>query len=133
MFWPILGSLWGAIRLGPCCQQLSCRHGENAYCALEIIGDGGEVDLDGGFGKTSPSHSAKSVTALSRSEDLLDPATHAMDWLVPFMELALRFGFITTPHAGGDDPGYAALCADRIAKVTAAIGAAGKDLAEIVG
>ena len=126
MFWPILGPLSGAIRLGPCWQQLSCRFGENIHCALENIGDGGEVDLDGGFGETSPSHSARSVTALPRSEDLLDPATHAMNWLVPFMELAQRFVFITTPHAGSDDPGHAAPCADLIAKVTAAIGAVGK-------
>ena len=60
---------------------------ENVHGALEVVGDGGEVDLDGGFGEASPSHSAQPVTTLPCSEDLLDPA----------------------PHAGGDDPRYAAL------------------------
>ena len=42
------------------------------------------------------------------SEDLFDPATHAMDRLIPFMELAQDFLLVATPHAGGDDPGNAA-------------------------
>lgn len=54
---------------------------ENVQGALEVVGDGGEVDLDGGFGETSPSHSAQAVAALPRSEDFLDPAAHAMDLL----------------------------------------------------
>jgi hypothetical protein len=70
----------------------SCR--QNIHGALEVVGDGGEMDLDGSFGETSPSHSTKAVAALSGSENLLDPAAHAMDRLVPFMELAQRFGFV---------------------------------------
>lgn len=27
----------------------------------------------------------------------LDPATHVMDWLVPFVELAQHFGVVATP------------------------------------
>ena len=55
-----------------------------------------------------------------------------MDRLVPFVKLAQRFLLVTTPHAGGDDPGYAALRPHGIAKVFAAIGAVGKDLAGII-
>ena len=32
--------------------------------ALQVVGDGGEMDLDGGFGETSPSHSAHAITSL---------------------------------------------------------------------
>ena len=84
----------------------ACLGSETVQGALEIVGDGGEVDLDGGFGETSPSHSAQAVAALPRSEDLLDPAAHTMDRLVPFVKLAQRFLLVTTPHARGDDPGY---------------------------
>jgi hypothetical protein len=56
-----------------------------------------------------------------------------MDRLVPFFELAQRFLFVAAPHAGGDDPRYAALCAYGITEVIAAIGAVGKHLAGIVG
>lgn len=112
---------------------ISCWNREDIHCALEVVGDGGEMDLDGGFGETSPSRSAKAVAALPCSEDLLDPTPNAMDRLVPFMELAQRFGFVAAPHAGGDDPRNAALCSHGIAKVIAAIGAVGKHLAGIAG
>lgn len=52
-------------------------------CALEDLGDCGEVDLDGGFGEASPSHSSKAVATLPSSQDLLDPAPNAVDRLVP--------------------------------------------------
>jgi hypothetical protein len=77
---------------------------------LEVVGDGGEVDLDGGFGETSPSHSAQAVAALPCPEDLLDPAPYPMDWLIPFFEPAQRFLFVAAPHAGSDNAGDAALC-----------------------
>jgi hypothetical protein len=39
------------------------------------------MDLDGGVGEAAPSHSAQAVRTLSGSEDLLNPATHAVnDW-----------------------------------------------------
>ena len=100
----------------------SCLSCENVHGALEVVGDGGEVDLDGGFGETSPSHSAQAVAALPCTEDLLDPAPHPMDRLVPFFELAQRFLFVPAPHASGDDPRYAALCPHSITEVVAAIG-----------
>ena len=43
----------------------------------------GEVDLDGGFGETSPLHSVQAVAALPCTEDILDPAQHPMDRLSP--------------------------------------------------
>lgn len=89
--------------------------------------------MDGGFGETSPSHSAQAVASLPCPEDLLDAGAHAMDRLIPFMELAERFSFVAAPHAGGDDPGNAALCQHGITKVIAAIGAVGKHLTGIVG
>jgi hypothetical protein len=49
-----------------------------------------------------------------------------MDRLVPFFELAQRFLFVATPHAGGDDPRYATLCTHGITEVIAAISAVGK-------
>lgn len=99
---------------------------ENVYGAFEVVGDGGELNLDGGFGETSPSHSAQTVAALPCPEDLLDPAPHPMDRLVPFFELAQRFLFVAAPHAVGDDPRYAALCTHGITEVIAAIGTVGK-------
>lgn len=65
---------------------LLCLGCEDIHGALEIVGNGGEVDLNGGFGETSPSHSAQAVRALPCPENLLDPAAHPMDGLVPFME-----------------------------------------------
>jgi hypothetical protein len=44
---------------------------ENVHGALEVVGDGGEMDLDGGFGEASPSHSAQTVAALPK---IFDPA-----------------------------------------------------------
>jgi len=111
-------------RISGCC--------ENVHGALEVVGDGGEVDLGGGFGEASPSHSAQAVRTLPGSEDLLDPATHAVDRLVPFVELALCFLLVTPPHAGRDDPGDATLRPDRITKVSTAVGAVCEDLAWIV-
>ena len=102
-------------------------------CALEVVGDRGEVDLGGSFGEISPSHPTKAVTALPGSKDLLDPATHAMDRLIPFMELAQDFLFVAAPHAGGDDPGETAFRADSVPEMIAAIGTIGKNLTGIVG
>jgi len=91
------------------------------------------VDLDGGFGETSPSHSAQVLTSVPCPEDLLDPTPHAMDQLIAFMELAQRFGFIVAPHPGGDDLGNAALCPHGIAKVIAAVRAVGKHFPSVLG
>lgn len=91
------------------------------------------MDLNGGFGETSPSHSAQAIAAFPCPEDLLDPAPHPMDRLVPFFELAQRFLFVAAPPAGRDDPRYAALCTHGITEVIAAVGTVGKHFAGIVG
>ena len=88
--------------------------------------------MDGGFGEAAPSHSAKPVASFPGTEDLLDPAPHPMDWLVPFLELLERRLFVTTPHAGGDDARDPALCTHSITKVAAAIGAVGEYLAGVI-
>lgn len=106
---------------------------DDIECSFEIVGDGGDVDLDGGFGKAAPSHSAKSVASFPGAEYLFDPAPHPMDWLVPFLELLKRRLFVATPHASGDDPRDPALCTHRITEVAAAIGAVGEYLAGIIG
>ena len=80
--------------------------------SFEIVGDGGEVDLDGGpstslrraFGEAAPSHSAKSVASFPGAEYLFDPAPYPVDRLIPFSELLKRLLFVATPHAGGDKP-----------------------------
>lgn len=46
---------------------------EDVEGSLEIVCSGGEVDLEGGFGETAPSHSAQAVIALPGTEDLFDP------------------------------------------------------------
>ncbi|GAA10378.1 hypothetical protein ATPR_3382 [Acetobacter tropicalis NBRC 101654] len=37
---------------------ISCRYSEYIECPSEIVGNGCDVDLDGCFGKTAPSHPA---------------------------------------------------------------------------
>jgi len=37
--------------------------GEDVDGSLEVVCDGGEVDLDGGFREAAPSHSAQAVAA----------------------------------------------------------------------
>ncbi len=113
--------------------QSSCREGENIHRALELAGDGSEMNLDGGFGKTSPSYSAQAIASLPCPEDLLDPAAHAMDRLIPLAELLQRFLLVAAPRASGDDPGNAALCTNGIAKVIATTGAVGKPPAGVIG
>lgn len=73
--------------------------------SLEIACNGGEVDLDGGFGEAPPSHSSQTVAAFPGPEDLLDPGANAMDRLVPGIETSVRFGFVAALHAGGNDTG----------------------------
>lgn len=50
---------------------------------LEIVADAGEVDLGGFFGEVSLSQPSRYVGAFPNAEDLLDPATGAMDRPVP--------------------------------------------------
>ena len=104
---------------------------EKVHGALEVVGDGGEVDLDAGFGEASPSlswaspkgHSSEPAASFPCPEDFLDPASHPMDRLIPLMELAQRFGFVAAPHAGRDDPRYSALCPHGIPEGVATTGA----------
>src|SRR5690606_677244 len=101
--------------------------------ALEVVGDGGEMDLGGGFGDASPSHPAQAVTAFPRAEDFLDSAANAMDRLVPGLEPGLCLLLGASPNTGGDNPRRPALGADGAAEMRSAIGAVGKDLTGIVG
>lgn len=89
---------------------------ENIHGALEGVGDGGKVHLDGSFGETSPSHSPEAVTSFPCSEDFFDPAQHTMDRLVPLVKPCLSFFFGARPNAGGDDSGNAAFGQYSIAK-----------------
>ena len=43
-------------------RQLLClsHRGDNHQTAFEVVGDGGEMDLDGGLGQPPPSHAAHS-------------------------------------------------------------------------
>jgi hypothetical protein len=71
---------------------------DDIACSFEVIGDGGEVNLDGGFCDAAPSHAAKAIASFPGAEYLLDPASHPMDWLIPFSELSKRLLFVTTPR-----------------------------------
>jgi hypothetical protein len=54
-----------------------CFVGYNGHGSFEIVGDGGEANLEGGLGKSAPSHTVQSVAALGSAEDFLDPAAYA--------------------------------------------------------
>lgn len=56
--------------------------------SFDVVGDGGEVDLAGGFGDAAPSHPTQTVASFPCAEDFLDLASHPVDRLVPIMELA---------------------------------------------
>ena len=84
------------------------------------------------FSKPSPSHPAETAASFPSPEDLLDPATDTVDWLVPGLKPCLCFGFVPSPHTGGDDAWRSTLGAHRVAEMIAAIGAVGKHLARIV-
>jgi hypothetical protein len=85
-------------------------------CSFEVVGDGGEVDLNGGFGDPSRTHPAQTLASFPCPEYLLDPAPHPVDRLVPFFELAKCFLFVAAPHAGGDDARYPAFRTDGVSK-----------------
>ena len=87
----------------------------------------------GGFGDPAPSPPAQAVASFPGSEDLLDPAPHPVDRLVPVFEFLERRVFVAAPHAGCDNARDTTLGADGIAEVAAAVGAVGKDFAGIVG
>ena len=55
---------------------------DDIECSFEVVGDGGEVDLDGDFGETALSHPAKPVALFPGAEHLFDSALHPMDRLV---------------------------------------------------
>jgi len=89
--------------------------------SLHVVGDGGEADLHGGLGKPAPAHASKTIASLPGAEDLLDPATDAMDRLVPGIETCQGFGFVAPPHGGSDDARSAAFGAHRIAEMVSPI------------
>jgi len=106
---------------------------DDIECSFEVVGDCGEVDLDGGFGDPAPSHPAKPIASFPGPEYLLDAAPHPMDRLVPFFELTKRLVFVAAPHAGGDDARRPAFGTNSITEVVAAIGTVGKNIAGIIG
>lgn len=57
-------------------------HSDDPQTPFHIVGDGCEADLNAFFSKPSPSHPAKAVASFPSSEDLLDPASNAVDRLV---------------------------------------------------
>lgn len=85
-----------------------------------------------GWPLTSPSHSPEAVASPPCSKDLFDPATHAVDRLIPLVEPRIRFLIAARPNAGGDNAGTAAFCQHGITKMIAAVGAVGKHLTGIV-
>ena len=91
------------------------------------------MDLAGGFGDPTPSHSAQAIASFPCSEDFLDPTAYPVDRLVPGFELGQRFLFVAAPHAGCDNARDTALGADGLAEMATTIGAVGKYLAGIVG
>jgi hypothetical protein len=88
--------------------DIECSFEPFDFAQENIVGDGGEVDLDGCFGDAMPSHSAKPVASFPGAKDFLDPAPHPVDWLVPVFELLKRLWFVTAPHAGGDNARHSA-------------------------
>jgi hypothetical protein len=101
---------------------------QDIECWFEVVGDGGEVDLDGGFVDAAPSHPAQAVASFLCAEDLLNPPPHPVDGLIPVFELAKRLLFVTAPHAGGDNARCSAFCTNGVAEVAASVGTVGKDL-----
>jgi hypothetical protein len=64
-----------------------CFVGYNGHASFEIVGDGGEANLESGLSQSAPSHPVQSVAALGSAEDFLDPAAHTVDPTVPRPEL----------------------------------------------
>ena len=107
--------------------------GRDRTGSLEVVGDGGEVNLGGGFGDADPSHPPEPVASLPGAEDFLDPAAHPVDGRVEGRQPRQRLLFVRSPHAGHGDMRGSALGANRLAEVGAAIGAVGEDLAGRIG
>jgi hypothetical protein len=106
---------------------------QDIKCSFEVVGDGGEVDLDGGFVDAAPSHPAQAVASFPGSEDLLNPPPHPVDELIPVFELAKCFLFVAAPHAGGDYARRPAFGTNSVSKVATPVGAVSKDLAGVIG
>src|SRR6478735_6029342 len=109
-----------------------CSLTNNAPCALEVIGDGGEADLYSGLGKPTPAHTPETIAALPGSEDLFDPASDPMDGSVPGFKALLDFDLIASPHPGCHDACPATLGAHSLTKALTSISAVGKDLSWII-
>ena len=89
--------------------------------SFEVVSDGGEVDLAGGFCYPAPSHSPEAVASFPCPEDFLDPTPDPVDRLVPVFEFLERLLFVAAPHAGGDNARDTTLGADGITEVAAPI------------
>lgn len=120
----ICGMVSGFARSGGCQDDRSG--------ALEIVGYGGEVDLNGRFSEATPWHSPQTVAAFPGPENLLDPGANAMDRLVPGIETSVRVGFVAAPQAGGNDTGNSTPGSHRVAEMRAAIRTVGEHLSGVI-
>ena len=98
-----------------------------------MVGDRGQVHLDGGFGDAAPLHSPQAIASFTCPKYLFDAAPRPMDWLAPFFELSQRRPFVAGPHARGDNVRQSALSTSTITEMTTAIGAVCKYLTRIAG
>lgn len=104
----------------------------NLQAPFQIVGDGGQANLNAFLCKPSPSHLAQAVASFPCPEDFLDPAADTVDRLVPGIETCPDFGFVPAPHAGSDNAWRATLRDNCFAKMVASIGTVGINIAGIV-
>ena len=84
------------------------------------------------WARPGPPHASGTASALPCPEDFPDPASPTMDRLVPGLEALRHLGFIPTPQAGCDNPGYPTPGTHRITQVAPSTGTVGKDLTRVV-
>jgi hypothetical protein len=112
-FWLCVSNLYAeqcramALMARPCIGSISYNPLHDIECSFESVGTpaqagGGDVNLDGGFCDTTPSHSAKPVASFPGAEYLSDPASHPVEWL-PRQALSAN----TSPGLSHDQPSAA--------------------------
>ena len=102
--------------------------GDDIDCASKIIGDGREVDLDGGLGETAPSHAAQSIASFPRAKNLLDPSADTMDTVIPCLQARHRLFFVTSPHSRRRHPDAATPAAHGFTEIRSPIGSGPIDM-----
>jgi hypothetical protein len=93
---------WRVLRRGHMAPGLS--RAEDVGGSAEVVGDGGEGELEGGFREAAPSRAPEAVAAFPPSEDLLDPAADALDRTVSGGELLRRVLVRPAPHGSNGHP-----------------------------